>query len=444
MTEIIDNRKKRIADLKTIIRKLHAGASPETVRHELKTIVKQCDAGEIAAMEHQLMEEEGIPVEQIMGMCDLHSEVVKEILTEREHGEIKSGHPVDIFRRENEALRQVISNVKECLNRLAKNPTTADYRQLREWFNQLMDVDKHYARKENLLFSVLERYGITGPSKVMWGVDDQIRDNLKVFGERITKDADNTPEEWQQIRDTIAKKALASMEMMFEKEENILLPMALESLTAVEWGEIWEQSPQFGWCIIEPDGEYAPPKSVKREISERARVELKIAGIALDEITEATDKRLAEKRKASETIENGLTATNRVVFPTGSLTFEQLKVIFEHLPVDLTFVDADDRVRFYSEGKSRIFARAQAVIGRKVQNCHPPASVNIVEKILDDFKSGRQDVADFWLNFKDRFVFVRYFALRNQKNDYVGCLEVTQDLTRERALEGERRILQYD
>lgn len=444
MTEIINNRSKRIADLKMIIRKLHAGASPETVRHELKTLVKKCDAGEIAAMEHQLMEEEGIPVEQIMGMCDLHSEVVKEILTEREHGEITSGHPVDVFRRENDALRKVISEVKDYLNRLAEKPATADFEQLRERFNQLMDVDKHYTRKENLLFSILERYGITGPSKVMWGVDDQIRENLKALDERITHGANNTAKGWQQIRDTVAKKALTSMEMMFDKEENILLPMALESLTAAEWGEIWEQSPQFGWCIIEPDGEYSPPKPVKREISERVKVELKIAGIALDEITDATDKRLTEKRKAKKPIENGLTASNRVVFPTGSLTFEQLKVIFEHLPVDLTFVDAEDRVRFYSEGKSRIFARAQAVIGRKVQNCHPPASVNIVEKILDDFKSGRQDVADFWLNFKDRFIFVRYFALRNQKNEYLGCLEVTQDLTRERALEGERRILEYD
>jgi hypothetical protein len=118
--------------------------------------------------------------------------------------------------------------------------------------------------------------------------------------------------------------------------------------------------------------------------------------------------------------------------------------IFQTLPVDLTFVDAEDRVAFFSEGPDRVFARSRAIIGRKVQHCHPPRSVHVVDQILDDFRSGRQSVAEFWIEFHGRFVHIRYFAVRNEKQEYIGTLEVTQDLTRLRRLEGERRLLEYE
>ncbi len=133
-----------------------------------------------------------------------------------------------------------------------------------------------------------------------------------------------------------------------------------------------------------------------------------------------------------------------IKFAAGSLTLEQLTAIFSTMPVDLTFVDTDDRVRFLSEGPNRVFIRPKVIIGRKVQDCHPSSSLSSVEQILSDFRSGTQDVADFWLEFKGRFVLVRYFALRDDNGAYMGTLEVTQDLTRERALTGERRLLSYD
>lgn len=128
----------------------------------------------------------------------------------------------------------------------------------------------------------------------------------------------------------------------------------------------------------------------------------------------------------------------------GSLTLDQLNLIFSTIPVDLTFVDQNDRVRFVSEGPSRVFIRPPSVIGRKVQNCHPHASLDKVEQILSDFKAGTQDIADFWLTFQNKFVLIRYFALRDEHKNYMGTLEVTQDLTRERELQGERRLLEYD
>jgi len=446
MTEVIDNRRRRIDELKRIVRQLHEGKSKDEVREELLAAVRKCDAGEVAAMENELIEEEGVPVKDIMGMCDLHAEAVRDLLVEREHDEIKPGHPVDVFRSENEALRAVMTDFRSALERLSESKADAEAntQRARELFNQLMDVDKHYNRKENLLFPMLERYGITGPSKVMWGVDDEIRAHLKALGEAINK-PDLSPADWQSIIETKAEPALAGMRGMFEKEERILLPMALDTLTAAEWAEIHEQTPEFGWCLIDPPDEYEPPKPERRPLKESVRRALDEAGIALDEIYEATEKRRADRQKQeAERRAAGESIPGLIMFPTGSLTFEQLKAIFDHLPVDLTFVDAEDRVRFFSEGKDRVFSRTKGAIGRKVQHCHPPSSVDVVERILDDFKSGAQDVAEFWLNFKGRFVHVRYFALRNARREYLGCLEVTQDLTRERALEGERRILQYE
>jgi hypothetical protein len=136
--------------------------------------------------------------------------------------------------------------------------------------------------------------------------------------------------------------------------------------------------------------------------------------------------------------------TGALMLPTGNVNLEQLSAIFATLPLDLTFVDADNRVAFFTEGPDRVFARSKAIIGRKVQNCHPPRSVETVDQILQDFRAGRQNVAEFWINFRDRFVHVRYFAVRNPDGAYLGTVELTQDLTPLRALQGEKRLLEYE
>jgi hypothetical protein len=270
-----------------------------------------------------------------------------------------------------------------------------------------MDVEKHYRRKENLLFPFLEKHGITGPSKVMWGKDDEVRELLKSLGETLAQN-DATAAEWKLIGATVLTPALAALEEMIYKEEKILLPMALETLNEVEWGEIWAQTPQYGYCLVEPGDVYRPPKTV-------------------------------DPSKPVDVPKEG-----SIIFPTGAMTFDQLRGLFSVLPVDLTFVDADDRVRYFSEGADRVFARSKAIIGRKVQHCHPPKSVDTVERILADFRSGKQNVAEFWIEMHGKFVHIRYFAVRDDEGAYLGTLEVTQDLTRLRALSGERRLLQYD
>ena len=405
MSELIDNRPQRVRTLKGIIKRLHAGEATDEVRASLKELVCQTDYSEVVAMEQELIAG-GMPVEEIAGMCDLHSQVTREVLVQLAPPPLPPGHPVDTFRRENEALRQSIARLQKAMNGVLETADDGDVSALllewRQALNELRDVDKHYQRKEHLLFTCLERHGITGPSKVMWRKDDQIRDLLKDLGTAL-REGNNAVARWKLLATTTGATAASGVHEMIYKEEQILLPMCLERFTADEWAEIWASSPRYGWCLVEPREGYKP------------------MGFQLDR-----------------------TATpGGVALPTGTLALEQLIAIFSTLPVDLTFVDADDRVAFFSEGPKRVFARSRAIIGRMVQNCHPPRSVDVVDRILGDFRAGRQNVAEFWIRFTGRFVHIRYFAVRAEGGRYLGTLEVTQDVDSIRALEGERRLLEY-
>jgi DUF438 domain-containing protein len=409
MSELIDNRAQRVRTLKEIILDLHRGVSPDEVKARLKELVRQTDSTEIAAMEQELMAD-GMPAHEVQAMCDTHAAVLREITVEEQVVEVPPGHPVDTFRRENEALLAATGAIRQALRRLSERDDEASAEDVREQvlarFGELMDVDKHYQRKENLVFSFLERHFITGPSKVMWGKDDEVRELLRGVEAVLQTEAPSAGE-LAVAAQAVIEPALAAVDSMVEKESRVLLPLTRQRLTEREWGEVWVQSPEYGWCIVEPQEGYVPPASVA------PRKRAKVAG---DEA---------------------------VVFPTGALTPDQVRGLLQVLPVDVTFVDADDRVRYFSEGPARIFARSRAILGRKVQHCHPPSSVGVVEQILSDFRAGRQDVAEFWIQLHGRFVHIRYFAVRDESRAYLGTLEVTQDLTPLRALQGEQRLLQY-
>jgi hypothetical protein len=404
MSELLNNRSQHIETLKHIIGHLHQGKSPDQVREQLRSLVKAVDPTEIMEMEQQLMAD-GVAVEEVLSMCDLHSQVTRDVLVQihPQYG-ITPGHPVDTFREENKALQEVIEQVRVVLN--TDSIKQAELTGLRQLLHELLDVEKHYKRKEGALFACLERHGITGPAKVMWAKDDEVLALLK----KAVRMADS-PEIALPIPVAVKEsidKALSALEETIYKEEQILFPMSLQTLSEQDWGEIWVASPQFGWCLVDPRNGYVPPKEQQDSAEEEA-------------------------------LRRGV-----VQLPAGNVSAEQLIGIFSVLPLDMTFVDANDRVAFFTEGPQRVFARGKAVIGRAVQHCHPPSSVGTVQKILDDFRSGARDVAEFWINFTNRFIHIRYFAVRDKNGVYMGTLELTQDLTSLRALEGERRLLQYD
>jgi hypothetical protein len=306
-------------------------------------------------------------------------------------------------------LRDEISALYRLFNQ-AQNPSEETNLKgliegMRYRFNALSDVEKHYRRKENLLFPFLENHGITGPPRVMWGKHDETRDLLKSAIESLQNLSGDDAEECTTVIDLVLRPAADSIEEMIIKEEEILFPMCLDTLVDEEWSQIYGQSPEVGFCLVDPRVEWSPDGAPVR----------------------------AESKLDSE----------RIKFPTGSLTVEELTSIFNTIPFDLTFVDADDTVRFFTAGRERIFERNRAVIGRQVQLCHPPSSAWIVQKILDDFRSGGEDRAPFWINMGGKLVHIEYFAVRNKEGKYLGTLEVTQDLTEKQKIEGEQRLLTY-
>ncbi|HEX9186300.1 MAG TPA: DUF438 domain-containing protein, partial [Vicinamibacteria bacterium] len=334
MSELIDNRAHRIRTLKEVIRHLHEGRAPAEVKARLAALVRECDASEIAAMEQELMAE-GVPASEIMGMCDLHAQVVRDMLVERPSAPPPPGHPVDTFRRENEALRAQARAMREAL--LALRPEGADedapvdprrHLECRRVFASLMDVEKHYQRKEHLLFSMLERHGITGPSTVMWGKDDEARALLKELGTALGEAA-GTVGEWRLVAQAVAEPALAAVEEMIFKEERILLPMALQSLTETEWGEIFAQSPQFGYCLVDPREGYAPPLAAS-DVPEAATAEAARSGVAFAPGPFAAGARavplaVAGAPRPARAGSQAAVSQGLVVLPTGVLSLEQLK-----------------------------------------------------------------------------------------------------------------------
>jgi len=404
MSERINNIEKRKQLLKHMILQLHKGEEAEIVRQQLLELLGHVPYGEVVEVEQELISE-GLPQEDVIQLCDVHSKALKGVVAEDESRNVPPGHPVFTFVQENRALQLVIAKVEDLIGRQSELQPRAFLSDLKAEFNALADVDKHYRRKENLIFPYLEKLGITGPPTVMWGKHDIIRGQLKAVREAADASGEILADAIEPIIEFLVRPALEAVEEMVYKEEKILFPMCMERLTDVDWFEIYNQSLEIGFCLYDPTDEWKPQGLKPRE------------------------KQPAEAGK--------------VQMPSGSFSVEELTHVLNTLPIDITFVDKNDRVKYFSQGAHRIFDRNRSILNRSVQMCHPPSSVHIVDQILDDFKSGKQDRAPFWINMKEKFIHIEYFAVRNENGDYLGTVEMSQELTELRALEGEQRLLSY-
>lgn len=407
-----DQYKKEI--LKGLIRDLHNGRDFQEVKREFGQLVQEVDASEIADMEQQLIEE-GMHPDEIKKLCDVHSALFRETLTRHEKPELTPGHPLHTLRHENDRARGLLSLIESIIDKLAGiagDGLSADQTgPLKENLSMFYtNLDKHFSKKENIFFPYLERHNITGPPSVMWSVDNEIRDMVKGLVSLVNRlEPGCSPEMLDDVKEAFTGVKKKCGEMFF-KEEEILTPMMEDTLTENEWAEIKEQSDElFGVACTKPGPDLLQPDGVGREPAVGTQVQ----------------------------------SQNVLELDTGRLTPQQVNAILTNIPVDITFVDENDQVAYFSQGRERIFTRTRAIIGRKVQNCHPPQSVHVVEKIINDFKSGRHSNAHFWLELDGRFIHIRYEAIRDSQGKYIGTMEVTQDLTELRSLTGERRLLHY-
>jgi DUF438 domain-containing protein len=408
MSELINNREvlsgretERQAILKDIFLDLYHGKSKEEVQACFDEKIGEITLEELSglsALQGEYIASQGLSESEIKRLSALHMSIIEGKIKRAQHPQDEPGHPVHTFLLENREIEKLIqTRLQPHLRKFEEDDGEESRYKLIEDYNLLLDVDKHYTRKEQLLFPYLEKYGINGPSINMWRLDDFIRDAIKAAKRNLTHyDGDKTAL-LREMNDLVEQTR-----GMVYREEQILFPMAMEHLTEDEWIKIAGESEVIGFCLIDGAEKWIPHRD----------------------------------RLDGQSIADGY-----IKMETGTLSLRQLELIMNHLPVDLTFIDHNDIVRYFSHGKERIFARTKAVIGRTVQNCHPPKSAHVVEALLDDFKSGKKDSEDFWIPFRDKFVYIRYFAVRDDTGAYMGTLEFTQNIGPIQAIQGEKRIM---
>ncbi|HSV85495.1 MAG TPA: DUF438 domain-containing protein [Levilinea sp.] len=406
MSEWINNVSQRKQTLLNILRQLHEGKSVDQVKAEFGELARQASYSDIAEVE-QLLMNEGVPAEEIQNLCDVHVAVFKESLDHTAAPETIPGHPVHTFRAENDLVNRFFSEIQAAFEQYQIYGHQQLLKELQGQLDMLKEFDCHYRRKEYLLFPYLEKYGFTGPSKVMWGLHDDIRAQIKKIAALLENASPAMAPMLSNALDTLVE----AMRSMTYKEEKILLPTSLQLLQAEDWRAIYDQEEEIGHFLGARAGSWSGRTPARPDV------------------------------EALPTPKGLVNAAGELPLDTGLLSLEQINLMLRHLPVDITYVDEHDKVRYFSQSLERIFERTPAIIGREVQNCHPPQSVDRVQRILDDFRSGKREVAEFWINMGPRFVHIRYFALRDTAGAYRGTIEVTQDLAPLRALEGERRLL---
>lgn len=404
MSEKLSKEEKK-KTMKDIILKLHQGISVEAAKERFEKEVGNISATEIAEIEQSLIDE-GLSPEEIKKFCNVHALLFESMLEKSVAEDTSPAHPVYLFKSENREIEKLIDSLKGKIERRQEYGLPRIMEMIKEILSQLRGIKIHYERKEQLLFPFLEKRGFYGPSKVMWGKDNEIRDLLAKALLAIEKVS--TGEELEVSIERILNPLIEEVSGMIFKEEKILFPTCLEKLSANDWVEILKESDEVGYVFIK-----------KPEETETLMQELKDA-----------------------LLEEPIFQDNAVSFPTGALKLKELMWVLNTLPIDITFVDKEDRVRYFSDNRERVFVRTKSIIGRKVQNCHPPQSVDVVEGILKSFKKGKRDSADFWINIEGKLVHIRYFAVRDRDRNYLGTLEVTQDITEIKKLQGEKRL--YD
>ncbi|MHA1531454.1 MAG: DUF438 domain-containing protein [Candidatus Heimdallarchaeota archaeon] len=396
--------------LKELITKLDEGYDPDKAKEDFKGIISDTGPDELAKAEEELVKD-GMPREKLNKLCDVHLAVFKEQLGQAKVI-VPLGHPVNILMEEHRMVLEFV----EKLNKVAtKAAAKKDFSKIDEEMKVIKDIAhhfkeaiKHYLREENVLFPYIEKHGLTEPPAQMWIDHDKIRaleKNLYDVIEAVDKKSIKFPVFKEALLKTVGSLANL-LGTHFFKENNILFPASLRLLTEDEWVTVRKEFDEIGYCCFTPEDSQQP------------------FGVKADEVKPKEDQKAGV-----------------IEFETGPVPIEFIEPIMNSIPVDMTFVDENDKVIFFSKGEERIFLRTKAVIGRDVHLCHPEKSIHVVKKILDDFRKKKRDVAEFWINLKGLMIYIRYFAVRSKEGKYLGCLEVSQDITKIQKLEGQKRLL---
>ncbi|MHA1618811.1 MAG: DUF438 domain-containing protein [Promethearchaeota archaeon] len=396
MTPTPDDRKNQ---LKKIILSLHSGKSTDELKEVFKAQFGEISSEEIASMEQELINSGELTAEQITKLCDLHVEIFKEAITVDVSPNLIPGHPLHTYHEENTHVKKIIGQLKENFNSSI--------------FESLTKILVHYTRLQNQLFPLLEQVGFSAPSQVMWAKQDEIKALIK----KAEQNSELRPNIYHAITEMIVK------------EEKILFPTALEKLTEAQWIQVKNGEEEIGFAWVTPGNQWIPvtPSTIHQPKTP---------------LSSSATPKASPPNKVSASVAASVGVLLNI--NTGTLSLSQLDLMLRHLPLDISFIGPDDEVLYYSNTPERLFPRSPAIIGRNVMNCHPPKSQDIVKKILAAFKDGSKDSSEFWIQMGGKFIYIRYFAVRDSEGNYQGTLEVSQDLTHIKTLEGERKLLNWD
>ncbi|MBI2257632.1 MAG: DUF438 domain-containing protein [Flavobacteriia bacterium] len=313
--------------------------------------------------------------------------------------ELPENHPVKIYYKEGELIQNLLNEIKNV-------DIEKDFQKYYNLFNHLSTIEKRFVRKENQLFPYLEKHGWNGPSQGMWSFHDNIREMFRFVNQA------NEEKDFSKIKENLPH-IIENIERLLDIENMRLFPNSMKLLSEEDWKEFYEGDEEIGWMLKDkpapyPEVEYVHPSQ-----------DFKDRSLSFD-------------------------TTNSFHYDEGYMTPEQVNLLLRFLPIDITYVDENDKVIFYNRGEDRVFPRSKGIIGREVKFCHPPKSVHMVLRIVEEFRAGTKDVAEFWIPFKDKMIHIRYFAVRDKNKNYKGVIEMSQDVTEIQKLEGQKRLLDWD
>ena len=412
MEENLKIDRKKIDKIMAIkLNYLNGNISLQEAKKEMQTSFKSVTAQEFAICE-QYLQQYGISDDVLAERMDEILEIFDGVLVSNKL-DVPLGHPIRTYLDEVEAIRIVLNQIINMIEKkFIKN-------QWAEIYDKLEEINIHFARKQNQLYPSLESRGFDKPSKVMWTLENNIKDIIKKAKGYLD---DNEDEKFINIQNEVVEM----VEDMMVKEEEILYPTSMDLLSEEDFIKMRRGDDEIGYCLIKQPPFYGNEERKDKEISSNNEFLKDLANVL-------------QKHGILNT-----SSRNEVLdVSQGKLTLEQINLIFKHLKVDLSYVDENEIVKFYSDTKHRVFPRSAGVIGRKVQNCHPRESVDTVEEIIRAFREGEQDEAEFWLEIGGKFIYIIYNAVRDEDGNFRGVLEMMQDVTKIRGLEGSQRLLSW-
>ncbi|MEM2087391.1 MAG: DUF438 domain-containing protein [Thermoproteota archaeon] len=418
--------REMVKEVKGILRELHRGGDVEEIKRRFGNILSQVSPSEIPLIEQQLVNE-GVPVEEILKICDLHVALFREQLQPRELKGVPKGHPVDVFLKENDWILKQSETIGLYASILLKagneEQAKESFAKLKTALSELLKIRLHYRKIQMLLFPYLERRGISAVPRVLWGREDQVRIKLRQLLELVQKS--DKMFDHALINDAaekIVEIAREASELVF-RENKILFPAAYALLSEGEWAAIADISRSLGHIVSIEEEWKTDVKPVLPYESE-----IKVRGEQMDKLP--PEFRSMATFHGIESDAYKVASKDDVDLGTGFLNVEDIKAIFKSLPLEITFADKNDRVKFFTESFFRKgFVRTKTIIGRRLEYCHPPRLESIVRKNVDDVKHGEAEYREFWTRSGDRIIRVLLVPVKNENNEYLGSLEIVEDLT---------------